>query len=149
MRKLQESDLKSPFVEESVFHKFSIDGIPEKFLPEIKIEADRLRIYFSDEVEIYVGRMKEIMVEIKNVERGGETGRLLSLLSYYLRLGVSAHPFKRINFSLLMGQVNYILEFHGLKGISHRNLDYLALIMNSDAYEKVFVKHVKEVNPDI
>jgi hypothetical protein len=68
-------------------------------------------------------------------------------LAEYLYLGIHAHPFEAGNYSLVMSQVNYILERAGLRGISHANLDYIGISEQFDDFKKAFLTSVSEVNP--
>lgn len=87
----------------------------------------------------YLRRMAEVM-ELIRAEP--DQTRLLDLLSVYYQLGISAHTYERINNSLLMAQVNYILTRRGLRGISHRDLDILAITRSTAEFRTFFIRDV-------
>jgi len=145
----RDSDVKSLAQIDPIIYRTPIPEIPEDSLPEIIITKNEFRAYFPPhyKIKIYLKRMKKVMKEIRKIPVSiSERHKLLPLLAEYLQLGVCAHPFLRINFSMLMGQVNYILKFHGLRGISHKNLDCLALISDSKDFKKRFFMNVLVAN---
>jgi len=126
--------------------KIFIDGIHPQAWPEIFMERTGIMVQYPNAKYLnkYIDRMDVLMDEIRaiNVNTSNKT-KLLNTLAEYLQLGVVAHPFKRVNFSMLMGQVNYILKLHGFNGISHGLLDYAGLINDTVSFKKLFIQAVK------
>ena len=67
-------------------------------------------------------------------------GEYLALVADYVHLGVKAHPFDIGNYSLIMAQVNYLLNEKGLRPISHAQLDYQALVLDHTDFREIFRK---------
>lgn len=72
--------------------------------------------------------------------RNGE--KSLDLLGYYIQLGVICHPFEKVNFSLIMSQVNYILKVWNYTPISHGYLDFECFLNSTNIIIKRFKKRV-------
>ena len=72
-----------------------------------------------------------------------------ALVAEYVYLGAHVHMFVRGNFSLVMAHANYILSTQGLHGISHGNLDYIALVNSLDYFRAKFNSELRKVNPGL
>jgi len=68
----------------------------------------------------------------------------LKTLAEYIQLFVIAHPFERINYSILMAQVNAMLVTKKCKPIHHGYLDFDCFIYSSDIIEKAFIQCVAQ-----
>jgi hypothetical protein len=107
---------------------------------------------FDETVRAYVSQMALIMEEVRNLPvristvRDRDQARLLRLLADYVQLFVVGLPFDRVNYSIAMAQANYVLMKHGLRGIEHQELDYIALMVPTDVFRKVFAEAVQLEN---
>jgi hypothetical protein len=68
--------------------------------------------------------------------------RWLKMLARYYQTMTVAHPFKSQNNSLFMNQINCLIFLHSGGYVSHGNLDGLALMLPTSAFEKVFIDFV-------
>lgn len=97
-------------------------------------------------------KMEEIFWRIDDVlfkpVGPGASAELLSHLAAYTYLGAHAHAFNGANFSLIMGQFNYILRAWGLQGISHSNLDYFAITTHFPVFLARLRDDVVRANPN-
>ncbi|MHA1437966.1 MAG: hypothetical protein ACTSPD_10350 [Promethearchaeota archaeon] len=114
--------------------------------------GDGLKLYFPDivYVDFYLGRMAQIMALISSsypfIRCSGtrdEIDQLLNLLGWYIHLFVICHPFEKVNFSLCMTQVNYILIRLGHQGISHGYLDFKCFLNDTETVINEFKRMVK------
>lgn len=101
----------------------------------------------------YIGAMHDTLKQIKNCTNCDRL-KLASLISDYYYTGINAHIFERVNQSLLMGQVNYLLLKFGFHGLSHRSetalpitFDGAALIMGAEKFKKFFLDNLDELAP--
>lgn len=78
-------------------------------------------------VRQYLRRMAALMTSLRAFDRDAASADLVETLAEYYFVGVHAHPFYHVNNSVLMAQVNFILNRHLLRGISHGHLDFEAL----------------------
>ena len=86
----------------------------------IENTKEGLRLYLPQNkyVKYYINKMEEIMNCLRNGNKS------LDLLGHYIQLGVIGHPFEKVNFSLIMSEVNYILDLWGYIPINHGYLDF-------------------------
>lgn len=95
--------------------------------------------------------MTEIMNELKSLPQSERSSQehALDLLSEYVYLGIHAHLFQSVNFSIIMSQANYILSRFSLKGISTGNLDWIGLSEQFPEFKAVLIEKVKAENPHL
>jgi hypothetical protein len=71
---------------------------------------------------------------------------LLQALATYFHLGIHAHAFVRINQSLLMAQVNYILMLNRFRPVYHGYADLAAAFLDTGDFRDYFMRYVSEYN---
>ncbi len=140
-----------PFASSSA-QRFELPRLGKRILTGAKFyEHYVVAIYpRSKDVPAIVEAMAEVMGEIKNFSQKEKTpeniNQIVHLLAEYVYLACHGHIFSGANFSIVMGQANYILGEWGLRGISHSNLDYLALAAPFEILENHFRKDIREAN---
>jgi hypothetical protein len=118
--------------------RIKISGLPPIMWHSIENTNNGLKLYLPDNkyVDYYLDKMEFVMNRLMD-------GNLsLNLLGHYLQLGVICHPFEKVNFSLIMSQVNYILKFWGYTPISHGYLDFECFLNSTDEIIKKFKERV-------
>lgn len=128
-----------------------IPTLPLNALPQNRFESNYNWMHEYPEVEYfdqYLKRMHNIILQIKTCE-GCSRLQIIDLLADYYHTGINAHFFNRVNHSLLMSQVNYILKRIGLQGMIHASLpplklriDGAAIIMSSTKFKEFFESEV-------
>jgi hypothetical protein len=68
-------------------------------------------------------------------------------LARYYHTSINWMPFIGVNNSILMGQVNYVLRYHGLDVIPHSNLDYQAFFTSTNQFQDIFWTAFEKENP--
>jgi hypothetical protein len=118
--------------------KVEIKDIPNYMWHYVENTENGLKLYLPDNkyVNYYLNKMKTIMLRLKNGEKS------LYLLGHYIQLGVICHPFEKVNFSLIMSQVNYILTLWGFEGISHGYLDFECFLNSTDTVIQKFKEKI-------
>lgn len=66
----------------------------------------------------------------------------LTAVGEYYRLGINAHLFPAVNNSVMMGQVNELLNRYGFPPVVHKNLDYVALVTDGPTFSRYFTSFV-------
>jgi hypothetical protein len=130
--------------------RVSLPGIPDEFAPQNHRDrkGNLVHVYpKSSKLKLYLDRMGDLLVQIKKLPKDAPRETLLPLLSEYYQIAINAHLFHRANNSILMGQVNYILESRGMRGISHGDLDYAALILKRERFQSVLAEAIRRENP--
>ena len=87
--------------------------------------------------EMYFARAKELMQQMikeKNVSRR------MRLLADYYHVAINGHFFPAVNNSILMAQVNVILEISGYQPLSPGILDYEALVTSTQKFRQRFLQ---------
>ncbi len=139
------------------------DVVPPGLSPEGKIQnvwqrVDDARVvenysYFPDERQLpsFIREAERLMNEIKALpvlpNGSGSHSRLLVLLADYFQVMLTSHFFCRINFSLLMNQVNTILYLNNMNPVYHEDLDRWAIVLPPEQFREVFVDQVRAFNP--
>jgi hypothetical protein len=101
-------------------------------------------------VPLYLEQMNRLMNEIQKESQGRRNLRvILPKLAEYHQLFCAAHPFSRVNNSIAMGQINFILETLGLRGIVHGDLDFMALYLDVADYRPHFIRAIVAENPSL
>lgn len=126
--------------------QIQIDDIPT----EARSNALRFRRGFNivhpdaKYVPLYFSKMEQCLSRIRHLSSEVETDkeRLLQLLAAYFHLGIHAHAFVRINQSLLMAQVNYILMLNRLRPVYHGYVDLAAAFLDSGNFFPYFKRYV-------
>ncbi len=119
-----------------------IFDIPKEMWHHVENTKEGLRLYLPPNkyVKYYINQMEKIM----NYFREGNQS--LDMLAYYIQLGVICHPFEKVNFSLIMSQVNYILDFWGYNPINHEYLDFECFLNSTKKIIESFKKKVNKGN---
>lgn len=130
-----------------------IEGIPEEALPTNDVL--KLEHQFPDAryLGYYLDRMGLLMSQIRSCDSCSRL-QLIEKLADYYHVAINSHAFPRVNQSLFMSQVNYILRRAGIKGLRHASpgpagerLDALALVLGGDEFRRYFVHQVLNDNP--
>lgn len=118
--------------------KIEIKDIPKYMWHSVENTNDGLKLYLpkNEYVDFYLNKMETVMSKLINGEKS------LDLLGYYIQLGVICHPFEKVNFSLIMSQVNYILKLWNYIPISHGYLDFECFLNSTDIIIKKFKERV-------
>lgn len=80
--------------------------------------------------------------KLERIMSGSDDAVLERIGEYYHAL-VSAKPFEQINNSLLMGNVNTLLERFGFEPVPHGYIDHLAYRTDNETFGKVFRAYVE------
>lgn len=130
-----------------------LEGIPQEALPSNKVNAiaglgayheypkmDFVKKYYLPRMESLVKSLRE---QLRTPPPSNRDLFLKTLADYY-QVGINAHLFDRVNQSLLMNQVNRMLERAGIPTVFHGNLDLAALSLNSADFRRYFSIHVEK-----
>jgi hypothetical protein len=140
----------------------AIDGIDEPHRPVMELRtlnlaqgiqnySVRYRYPPNPGTRFYVEELEKKMESLRALpasEGSPVTGKvpsadLLNLLADYVQLFSAGLPFDRVNYSMAMAQVNYILMKHGMRGIEHGDLDLIAVVVPTRVFRQVFSDAVK------
>jgi hypothetical protein len=136
------------------FYTLEVDGIPEEDLPTNELKDDHStaipaemkpynyshaypKLPFYDPMSgrrAYFERAKQLMLQF--LEEPNVQTKIVLLASYY-HVAINGHFFVAGNNSVLMAQVNVILESLGYRPLNHGVLDYLALLLSTRRFVKV------------
>ncbi len=86
-------------------------------------------------VQNYLHKLAQVMERLKS-------GITLAMLARYIQLFVIAHPFEKVNYSILMAQVSALLVKKGCKPMYHGYLDFECFVYDYDKIEKTFIDMV-------
>ncbi|WP_331338572.1 protein kinase [Bdellovibrio sp.] len=123
-----------------------IAGVPADLLPSRKSSEDSVYYVYPpvDGIPTFLNLMeKNLLTALKLMREGEPRERVLPYLADYVQLGVSGHIFNLANYSIYMTQVNSILRRLGYEGISPANLDYHALVEDSEVFRQRFAREVE------
>ncbi|MFW9901096.1 MAG: hypothetical protein ACFFDY_07380 [Candidatus Thorarchaeota archaeon] len=134
--------------------KINVDGIPSYALPSGIRLPNGLHIIYPDGkyIPLYFSKMNEKLSQLRNLSacnsnfQQSTSNTILHNLAIYYHLGITLHAFKRINQSLLMSQINYLLKYNGFNFIYHDNLDFIALFMDTKDFCNFFSRYVLSNN---
>jgi hypothetical protein len=132
-----------------LYYKTPIEGIPADQRPDAKLYVQRINgalldfhFYYSypssHKSEIYVTQLEKVMTKIRDLPRETPQDLLLSLLADYIQLFSAGLPFDRVNYSIAMSHVNYILMSYGLRGMENGELDLASVMLSTDEFRKAF-----------
>lgn len=131
--------------------KIPIKTLEPKALPVGKKFTNGLHIIYapSDYLISNLRRLEIILSEIKelylnNKKDSNIRTTFLNLLANYYQLGIVLHIFPRINQSMLMAQINYLLIMFNYKPIFHGNLDYMAFFSPTEWFQILFKEYVEK-----
>jgi hypothetical protein len=103
----------------------------------------RYRYPESHKTKIFVEELEDLMTQMRLVPVNGPKEKLLHLLADYIQVFSVGLPFERVNFSIAMAQVNYILMKHGFRGIENGELDLVSVIVPTPVFRQVFSDAVR------
>jgi hypothetical protein len=134
-----------------------LEGIPNEALPLHDIKRPNLpnrdwRFYYIQAkwVPTYLTRMSQLMNSVLDEIHGKRNlQKMISDLADYHQLFSIAHPFVRVNNSIALSQVNYVLELLKLNGIAHGELDHWSMYLDSTDYRKMFWNLIASQNPQL
>lgn len=96
-----------------------------------RAEGYELHLPPEEYVPAFLDVMAKVMESLKNTFS-------MELLANYIQYFVVCHPFKVINFSICMAQVNVVLYLAGRQPIYHKHLDFACFVYDYDRIEKIF-----------
>lgn len=117
--------------------KPKINNVPNEALPKLINKGKFLYLHLPNKkyVSLYLSLMERSMKKLQHKFSIPE-------LAYYLQLGVICHPFEKVNFSLLMNQVNTILLLNGFNPIPHGYLDFKCFICDTSSFTNLLTKAI-------
>lgn len=123
-----------------------LEGIPANFLGTRTVGTESV-VYVHPGVNsvpgVYVQAMRESLeTALALMKDGHSREEILPYLADYLQRGLTGHIFSVGNFSIYMSQVNGLLRRLQFRGISPGNLDYHALVEDSDMFRQRFIDQV-------
>lgn len=145
---------RKEFYRSTIDESVSISGIDPAAWPKNEITDEISYHHYPDPefLPIYIGRMHELIVQIRTCARCSRLA-IVKLLAGYYHVGINAHIFNRVNHSLLMSQVNYILFRIGVSGVLHATLppqslriDAAAITMSTEKFINFFVEEIQRQN---
>jgi hypothetical protein len=129
--------------------RLPIPGVPEKFWPT-NVKSDPgmpvsiMHFYPTpDGMAAYRSAAGAKLVAIRAEFDALDGDRLIDRIAEYYYVAGNAHFFPRVNNSMLMSQVNYLLLRKGMSGISHGYLDYVAACVPLETFKRVFAEAVR------
>jgi hypothetical protein len=136
-------------------YKVPIHSIPEPHRPEIQLTTInvgpgiqdfliRYRYPSNPVSKTYVEELAYIMETLRQLPSDTPEEELLRLLADYVQVFSAGLPFDRVNYSIAMAQVNYILMKHGFRGIENGELDLISVTVPTPVFRQVFLDSVRE-----
>ena len=131
--------------------RVKLKNIPEKYQPKDTWECDDFdgflcgnytgHTYAPPEAfELYHKEMyrtaQEAIRRIKNCE---SEERILEVLAEHFQYAANARPYRQINNSLYMNEINTLLQRAGMKTMPHSNLDIVAQRLQPETFKKYFI----------
>ena len=132
-----------------------IASIPDAHRPEARITVlhlhgggrnylFKLRYPENHSTEYYLEEMARIMEDLRDLPSNSPRSKLLQLLADYVQLFSAGLPFDRVNFSIAMAQVNYVLMNHGYRGIENGELDLISVMVPTLVFREIFSEAVQQ-----
>ncbi len=124
-----------------------IASVPSDLLPSRKSGEGSVYYVYPpvDGIPKFLDLMElNLLTALKLMREGQPREQVLPYLADYVQLGVSGHIFNLANYSIYMTQVNGILRRLGYEGISPANLDYHALVEDSEVFRQRFAREVEK-----
>lgn len=103
----------------------------------------------SKHIDEYFKYAQTLMEKIRKIKPGEDQETLITLLSDYYHVMISAHPYFRVNNSMIMSHVNYILKRHGLKPLSHTDMDFWANTLSTPEFRRFFRDEINDQAKEI
>jgi hypothetical protein len=122
---------------------------PGKFAyqPAKELQNPMARVYTpnGERLELFLekgyARWTELETALRDAPQAEETLRKLS--DYYQTM-ISAHPFRYVNNSILMSQVNEVLASIGRAPVLHGGMDFWAFTLDSTEFRRFFVDYIHD-----
>jgi hypothetical protein len=103
------------------------------------------------DIPLYLREMESILIHLRGLYKQPRSfttqAKTVKLIARYHQLFISALPFARVNNSIAMAQVNFLLMEFGLNPIPHGVLDIVCLLVPSEKYQVLFQLAVQKENP--
>lgn len=131
-----------------------LPGIPESFLPrnEYIHHGDTYSSYIEHTHPDYKGRKYyfDIMLgTFKMSLRSNHHIELVKHLAVFFQYSINFMPWHTINKSYFMNILNFILQRHGLKGIRHGDIDWVAFVAKPETFFYYLWDRIASANPEI
>ncbi|MBP3925387.1 LysM peptidoglycan-binding domain-containing protein [bacterium] len=144
------------------YHKVKLKNIPEEGLPMDNIPREMVdgkwrygegSHAYPDGTHLtsYYEQMHRTSKEaIALIESGTASEKqILEKLAEHYQYAANARPYDQINNSLFMNELNTLLSKAGMKNIPNGNLDFAAMHLQPETFQKYFIDqyHAKAFNP--
>lgn len=130
--------------------KIKVDKIKYRKCHKVTNTEDGIKLRLPDakHVKCYIIEMEKILKEFEVYAPNNVPKKLFIWLGTYIHLGVICHPFEKVNFSLIMLQVNFILNNFGFNSISHDYLDFDCFMKPTEEIITSLKRMVQDANKD-
>lgn len=121
-------------------------GIPPMMLPRDEIENGKIVHFYPDPEKCSDVYLRLALAVLKDLLASHYANKeeYVYKVAYFLQLLVNLHRFLAVNFSLYMNMANGLLELIGIDGIPHGLIDYVALRLQPESFQRYFYDQTKK-----
>jgi hypothetical protein len=128
----------------------NVPGVSSQHFPENQMKGNgSLQAHFYPNSEAFPEYFAQGARELAGLKQQIDSGRaapkeIVDAIAdhYHTMINVQAHP--KVNNTLRMIEVNYLLRYAGVnEGISHGNLDVLAMRFRREGFREIFAAHIE------
>ncbi|OGY06972.1 MAG: hypothetical protein A3D24_01470 [Candidatus Blackburnbacteria bacterium RIFCSPHIGHO2_02_FULL_39_13] len=133
------TDLQSP----------RLPGISDSALPTDQWTSRGIVVHYYPDTRYnfqYSKQMRTTLEQIGEALPKGATEDTISLISQYYQYGINSRMFEQVNQTLFANQVNAMLQRLGLNPVEHGILDFVAMRLQPENFNKYFIDEVRRAN---
>jgi hypothetical protein len=101
----------------------------------------------QEHTQFYVNALEKIMLELRDLPHPSPLETLVPRLASTIKLFSIGLPFKKVNFSIAMSHVNFILMEHGYRGIENGLLDIYSMLLPEETFHALLLDTIRKAQP--
>ncbi len=136
----------------------SITEVPRKAHPKSSVLP---KVFFDETIEViftqvyperahaghYVEALEKTMETLRALPRPAELETLIPPLAATIKLFAAGLPFEKVNFSIAMSHVNFILMEHGYRGIENGFFDVYSMLLPEETFHSLLLETIRKAQP--
>lgn len=136
-------------------YNIKVKNINNRYSATVEDVGNGLKLYLprAKYIDIYIKNMFLVMEQLRALSfahlicgQSISKRKLIKYLGHYIHLFAICHPFEKVNFSICMAQVNWILNLFELPTVNHEYLDFKCFMNTTNGIVKELNRMIKNAS---
>ena len=121
--------------------------VSSDLLPVIQVRESSIRIVYADDIERLLSEVA-FSLGLLEIVPGVTEEQKVKLIASVIQFWASSHPFRKVNHSLIMNLLNYLLKKNGLSAVPCTRSLWPIAVSLQDGFQQYFWQYYQQHNLD-